>query len=150
VTRHVAYLTRTVAFSAAHRYYRPDWSDDENRRVFGPCSNPHGHGHNYVLEVTVQGSIDPVTGYSVDLGELDTLLRREVTAPLDHQHLNHAVPEFREGGRIPTCENILSWLWPRIAGGLPAAVRLIRLRLHEEPALRVDYYGGASAPGDAP
>ena len=146
----VAYLTRSVAFSAAHRYHRPDWSDDENRRVFGQCSNPHGHGHNYVLEVTVCGTIDPVTGYSIDLGELDHLLRREVVAPLDHQHLNHAIPEFHAGGRIPTCENILAWLWPRIVEGLPAAARLVRLRLREEPALHVDYFGGGPAPRDEP
>jgi len=144
----VAYLTRSVAFSAAHRYYRSDWSDDENRRVFGPCSNPHGHGHNYVLEVTLRGTIDAVTGYSTDLGMLDDILRRVVLVPLDHQHLNHAVAEFREGGRIPTCENILVWLWPRIAAGLPAPARLVRLRLHEEPALCVDYYGGGPASFD--
>lgn len=144
----VAYLTRSIAFAAAHRYYRPDWSDAENRRVFGACSNPHGHGHNYLLEVTVRGSIDPATGYSIDLGALDTLLRNEVAVPLDHQHLNHAVAEFREGGRIPTCENILAWLWPRLAAGLPADARLVRLRLHEDPSFRVDYYGGGPARAD--
>jgi 6-pyruvoyltetrahydropterin/6-carboxytetrahydropterin synthase len=144
----VAYLTRSVTFSAAHRYYRPDWSDDENRRTFGACANPFGHGHNYVLEVTVRGTIDPDTGYAIDLGVLDDLLQREVLRPLDHQHLNHAVAEFREGARIPTCENIVAWLWPRIALGLPQGARLIRLRLHEEPSLQVDYYGGQPAPAD--
>lgn len=138
----IAFLTRKVRFAAAHRYYRPEWSEEENRRVFGPCSNPHGHGHNYELEVTVKGEIDPVTGFSVDLGALDELLEREVTRPLDHQSLNHAVPAFAPGGQIPTTENILAYLWPRLEAGMPPGVRLHRLRLHEDPTFYVDYFGG--------
>jgi 6-pyruvoyltetrahydropterin/6-carboxytetrahydropterin synthase len=138
----VARLTRSVRFSAAHRYHRPDWEDAENARVFGPCANPHGHGHNYLLHVTVQGGIDPVTGFCVDLAALDGLLRREVTGPLDHRHLNHAVAEFAPGGLIPTCENILALLWPKLDAGMPQGVRLLRLRLEEEPGLTVDYFGG--------
>jgi 6-pyruvoyltetrahydropterin/6-carboxytetrahydropterin synthase len=145
-----ARLTRVVGFSAAHRYHRPEWSEAENRRVFGACANPHGHGHNYVLEVTVQGGIDDVTGFSADLAALDALLRREVVEPLDHQHLNHAVPEFGDAGMIPTCENIARWIWPRLAGGLPAGVQLVRLRLREDAALWVDYYGGDVAAHGAP
>jgi 6-pyruvoyltetrahydropterin/6-carboxytetrahydropterin synthase len=143
-----AYLTRSISFSAAHRYHRPDWTDEENRRVFGACHNPHGHGHNYTLQVTVSGRIDPATGFSADLALLDELLQREVKERLDHQHLNHAIEEFRDGGLIPTCENIVTLLWPRIEKGLPAGTRLIRLRLHEDPLLSVDYYGGRAAPGD--
>jgi 6-pyruvoyltetrahydropterin/6-carboxytetrahydropterin synthase len=109
--------------------------------VFGPCANPVGHGHNYVLDVTVSGGIDPRTGFSVNLGWLDELLRREVTDRMDHQHLNHALAEFAEGGHIPTCENILALLWPRLERGLPPGARLIRLRLHEDPNLYVDYFG---------
>ena len=138
----VAYLTRKVRFAAAHRYHRPEWSDEENRRVFGPCSNPHGHGHNYELEVTVKGEIDPVTGFSVHLGALDELLEREVKRTLDHQNLNHAVPEFAPGGQIPTTENILAYLWPRLEAGMPPGARLHRLRLHEDPTFYVDYFGG--------
>jgi 6-pyruvoyltetrahydropterin/6-carboxytetrahydropterin synthase len=138
-----ARLTRRVAFSAAHRYHRPEWSEAENRRAFGACANPHGHGHNYVLEVTVVAAVDPVTGFSVDLPSLDALLRREVVEPLDHQHLNHAVPAFADGGLIPTSENILIQLWPRLAGGLPAGARLERLRLHEDPTFHVEYRGDA-------
>lgn len=144
----IAYLTRRTSFAAAHRYHRPDWSDEENRRVFGACNNPVGHGHNYVLEVTVAGEIAPDTGFSVDLAALDALLTREVTEPLDHQHLNHAVDEFRAGGLIPTSENILAWLWPRLSAGLPTGVRLHRLRLHEDARLSVDYYGAGSGEGD--
>lgn len=139
----IAYLTRKVHFAAAHRYYRPEWSEDENRRVFGPCSNPHGHGHNYVLEVTVNGEIDPGTGFSVDLRALDSLLREEVVSVFDHRHINHAVEAFADGGLIPTCENLLAHLWPRLAAGLPAGVVLHRLRLHEDPMLYVDFFGGS-------
>ncbi len=141
-----ARLTRTIRFAAAHRYHRPEWSDDENRRVFGLCANPHGHGHNYVLEVTVEGAVDQRTGYSVDLSALDSLLEERVRRPLDHQHLNHAIPEFGPGAAIPTSESILLYLWPRIVEGLAAApgtatARLVRLRLHEDDRLYVDYSG---------
>ena len=133
-------LTRRVRFSAAHRYHRPEWSEERNREVFGACANPHGHGHDYLLEVTMEGEVDPLTGFSVDLGLLDRVLREEVLEPLDHQHLNHAVPEFAPGGRIPTTENILLFLWPRIAPRL-APARLLRLRLHENRDFFVDYEG---------
>ena len=131
-------LTRRVRFSAAHRYHRPDWSEERNRQVFGPCANPYGHGHDYLLEVTVEGEVDPVTGFSVDLGMLDGVLREEVVEPLDHQHLNHVVPEFAPGGLVPTTENILLLLWKRIRPRLGSA-RLVRLRLHENPDFFVEY-----------
>jgi len=140
-----AYLTRVIRFSAGHRYYRPEWSDERNRAVFGPCANPHGHGHSYTLEVTVAGVPDVVTGFAVDLAQLDDLLHREVFLQLDHQSLNHAVPEFEEGRAIPTTENLVIWIWRRIAPLIPA--RLVRLRLYEDPELFVDYFGGV-APED--
>lgn len=133
-------LTRKVRFSAAHRYHRPEWSEERNRDAFGPCANPHGHGHDYLLEVTVAGEVDPVTGFSVDLAALDRVLREEVIEPLDHQHLNHAVPAFAPGGLIPTTENILLLLWDRIAPRL-APERLVRLRLHENRDFYLDYAG---------
>jgi 6-pyruvoyltetrahydropterin/6-carboxytetrahydropterin synthase len=141
-----AYLTRRVRFAAAHRYYREEWSPEQNREVFGACSNEHGHGHNYRLDVTVEAAVSGTTGFSADLAALDAVLREEVVLPLDHQHLNHAVPAFQPGGDIPTSENILIWIWPRVAGRLPAGTRLHRLRLHEDVDLFVDYFGGAQAP----
>jgi 6-pyruvoyltetrahydropterin/6-carboxytetrahydropterin synthase len=138
----VMQLTRRVRFSAAHRYHRPEWSEARNRDAFGPCANPHGHGHDYLLEATVEGEVDPLTGFSVDLALLDRVLREEVVEPLDHQHLNHAVPEFAPGGLVPTTENILLLLWPRIAARL-APARLLRLRLHENRDFHVDYAGPA-------
>lgn len=137
-----AYLTRRVAFAAAHRYYRDDWPEERNTAVFGACANAHGHGHNYVLEATVEAGIDPETGFSVDLGALDSVLRDEVVARLDHRHINHDVPDFGAGGLIPTTENLAAWAWPRIAGRLPDGVRLHRLRLREDDTLWVDYFGG--------
>jgi 6-pyruvoyltetrahydropterin/6-carboxytetrahydropterin synthase len=133
-------LTRKVRFSAAHRYYRPEWSEERNRSVFGPCANPHGHGHDYLLEVTVAGEVDPETGFCVDLPMLDAALRDEVVAPWDHQHLNFAVPEFAPGGLVPTSENILHLAWERVSRRLEGA-RLVRMRLHENTDFYVDYEG---------
>jgi len=144
-----AFLTRSVRFSAAHRYWRPDWDETENRRVFGACANPHGHGHTYHLEVTVHGVVDELSGFAVDLAALDDLLRREVILPLDHRHLNHDVAEFAPGGRIPTTENLLIWLWPRIRAGLPSGALLHRLRLREDDTLWADYHGEGQDPGQA-
>lgn len=138
----LAYMTRRVTFAAAHRYWKDDWPEAKNRTIFGACANPHGHGHNYALEATVEGEIDPETGFSADLGTLDVVLRETVVDALDHQHINHAVPQFGPGGAIPTTENLLAWAWPRIVGRLPEGVRLHRLRLREDENLYVDYYGG--------
>lgn len=146
----VMYLTRVIRFAAAHRYHRPEWSEEENRRAFGACSNPHGHGHNYRLEVMVAGEPARDTGFSVDLGELDRVLQDVVVRPLDHQHLNHALPEFAPGGQIPTTENLLLWLWARLEPRMPGGARLVRLRLREEDDLFVDYYGPAPAPDPGP
>lgn len=136
------YLTRRATFAAAHRYWRDDWSEDRNRAVFGACANPHGHGHNYALEVTVGGPIDPETGFCVDLAVLDDVLREAVIAPLDHQHINHAVPEFGPGGAVPTTENLAVWAWERVASRLPGGVRLHRVRVREDDSLHADYFGG--------
>jgi 6-pyruvoyltetrahydropterin/6-carboxytetrahydropterin synthase len=92
------FLTRKAEFSAAHFYFNPAWSEEENERVFGKCANRQGHGHNYTLEVTVAGEIDPVTGFVVDLKELKDIMEREVVGVFDHRHLNHEVPEFADDG----------------------------------------------------
>lgn len=144
------YLTRTVRFSAAHRYFRPEWSEERNRETFGACANPHGHGHNYVLEVMVGGLPDADTGFSVDLAALDEMLRVEVRERFDHQHINHAIPTFAEGGRIPTTENLLVYLWDRLVAGVPGGARLVRLRLREDVDLWADYYGPETKSGPPP
>ena len=134
----MVYLTRKIEFSASHRYNNPALSPEENRRVFGKCNNPHGHGHNYTLEVTVKGDVNPKTGFVVDLKELKETLNREVIEALDHRHLNKEVPEFFE--QIPTTENLAIAIWNRLQGKLHVA-QLHRVRVYELPDLFVDFYG---------
>src|SRR3954454_25188124 len=90
----MVYLTRKAEFSAAHYYHNPQWSAEENARVFGKCSNLNGHGHNYTLEVTVKGKIDSKTGFAVDLKELKDIMNREVVHAMGPRHLNKELPEF--------------------------------------------------------
>src|SRR5512140_1951721 len=116
-----ASLTRRVAFAAAHRYRRPEWSDERNEAVFGPCSRPHYHGHSYVCDVTVEGEIDSITGFAMDLGELDAILAEEVYKRFDHRNINLEVPEFADGLLVPTGENLARFLFDRVAARLPAA-----------------------------
>ncbi len=97
-------VKRRAYFNAAHRLYRPDWSDEKNSEVFGKCNNPNWHGHNYVLFVELTGDIDSETGYVVDLKWLSSLIKHEVIEKLDHKNLNLDVPEL--GGVNPTAENI--------------------------------------------
>src|SRR5487761_1846749 len=105
-------LTRKAEFSSAHYYYNEAWSPQENKRVFGKCSNRNGHGHNYTLEVTVRGEVDPESGLVVDLKEMKEIIEREVVSVYDHRHLNHEVPEFKAA--IPTTENIAIAIWRRL------------------------------------
>ena len=132
-------LERRYRFSASHLYRRPDWSEEENRARFGKCANLPGHGHNYRLWVGVQGEIDPATGFVIDLGQLDELVRERVVERLDHQHINSALPEFGVGGAIPTSENLVWWIHERLAGELPGGARLVRLRLAEDEDLAAEW-----------
>src|ERR1700757_1491099 len=134
----MVYLTRKCEFSASHYYHNPDFTEEENRRIFGKCANLNGHGHNYPLEVTVKGSVDPKTGFVVDLKQLKDTLDREVMDALDHRHLNREVPEFAK--QIPTTENLAIAIWHRLEKHLRVA-RLHRVRLYELPDLFVDFYG---------
>ena len=134
--------TKRFEFSAAHRYWNPDWSAEQNIQVFGKCTNPYGHGHNYVLEVTVAGEVDSVTGKVINVTDLKQIVGRVLT-DFDHKHLNEDTPYFRE--RQPTTENIVQVLWTLITPGLPEGVRLHRLRLYETSDIFADYYGGATA-----
>ncbi len=130
--------TRLVRFNAAHRVYNPAWSDAENARVFGKCNNPNWHGHNYTLEVTVEGTPDPETGYTFDLGELKRIAEREVVAHLDHRNLNLDVPFL--AGTIPTTENLVVACWRQLEGKV-APARLARLKLWETENHYVEYDG---------
>ena len=134
----MVYLTRKAEFSASHYYHNPELSAEENQRLFGKCNNPNGHGHNYTLEVTVKGEVDPRSGFVLDLKRLKQILNREVLDAFDHRFLNKEVPEFAT--RIPTTENIAISVWQRLQPQLRPA-QLHRVRVYETPDLFVDYYG---------
>jgi len=136
-------LTRKVEFSAALVCSNPAWSEAENLRVYGANANPHGHGHNYMLEVTVEGRPDAVTGMVFDLRELKEILNQEVVEPMDHRFLNREVPPFDRV--IPTTENIAREIWTRIEPRVRGPnVRLRNVRLYETADLYVDYGGHPS------
>lgn len=135
--------TRRVHFSAAHRLHRPEWSDARNTEVFGECANPLWHGHNYELDVTVEGPIDPTTGFVMDLKHLRDVLEERVIRDVDHRNLNLQVSWM--DGINPTAENLVVAIWNRVALTLPTGVRLVRIVLHETPRNAVEYLGEADA-----
>jgi 6-pyruvoyltetrahydropterin/6-carboxytetrahydropterin synthase len=128
-------LERIYRFSAAHLYRRPEWSEEENRRRFGRCSWPPGHGHNYRLTVRVAGEPEPATGFVIGLPELDRWVAERVLDRVDHRHLNEALEEFGPGGRVPSSENLVLWMRARLSEGLPEGCRLVGLRLAEDDDL---------------
>jgi len=134
-------ITRREEFSAAHRLHNPELSDEENRRIFGICNNPHGHGHNYEIEVTVRGAVPDANGMVMNLTDLMGLLRERVVLELDHKNLNHDVPFLQ--GVVPTAENIAVAVWNRIEPEIRRypGCRLHRIRLYESRNNFVEYRG---------
>ena len=137
-------LTRRATFSASHFYWNPAWTQERNEAVFGKCANRNSHGHNYTLEVTVTGAIDPVTGFVVDLKWLKDLMELKVLSVYDHRHLNHEVPEF--ANTIPTTENIAIAIWNRLEAPVAAAgtSKLSRIRVYETNDIFAEYRGEAA------
>ncbi len=133
-----AHLTRRYWFSASHRLHSDAMSDDENRRTYGKCNNPHGHGHNYALEVTVAGPVDSRTGMVCDIVELDSFVAREILEPFDHSNLN-MLETFRE--QVPTTENLCTAIYERLARGFRAAA-VEKVRLEETMLNSFEYAGG--------
>ena len=131
-------VARRVHFNAAHRLHNAQQSDEWNRTTFGPCNNPNYHGHNYELDIMVEGEIDPATGYVVDVAVLKQLAEQHVLSQLDHRNLNLDVPWFRD--RLPSAENIAVYCWEQLAPRIPRG-RLAKLRLWETPRNYVDYDG---------
>lgn len=131
-------LYRKAHFNAAHRLFLPQWSDEKNVSVFGKCSNPNYHGHNYELEVGITGPIDPVTGFVMDVAELKALIKTEVEDPFDHKNLNLEVPEFKD--LIPTVENIAQVIWAKLRGRISMQYD-ITVKLYETPRNFVVYTG---------
>jgi 6-pyruvoyltetrahydropterin/6-carboxytetrahydropterin synthase len=130
-------LGRRYRFSASHRLHSTHLSEEENCRVFGKCNNPHGHGHNYVVEVSVSGNVDPATGMIANLADLDGFVERQVLDAFDHKSLNEEVPAFRE--TVPTTENLCVEIFERLKG-FPKA-RLERVRIEETSNNSFEYAG---------
>ncbi|MFQ5689022.1 MAG: 6-pyruvoyl tetrahydropterin synthase family protein [Gemmatimonadota bacterium] len=135
-----ARLTRVVEFPAGHRYFRPEWTEQENAERFGKCSAAPGHGHNYRCEITVEGEIAPETGMVIDLVRLDALLARWITEPMDHAFLND-LPEFAADSLVPTSENLARVIWRRLAPVLPSRCTLRVVRVCEDSSLWAEYRG---------
>ncbi|MFO7586926.1 MAG: 6-carboxytetrahydropterin synthase [Gemmatimonadota bacterium] len=134
-----ARVTRRVHFCAGHRLHNPAWDDERNRATYGLCNNPNGHGHNYDLEVTVEGDVDPETGYVMDLKRLKSLLGTAVLEDLDHANLNVDVPWLEDV--VPTTENLALAIWRRLEERV-GDVRLVSVRLWETERNMVEYRGG--------
>lgn len=132
-------LSRTIHFNAAHRLFRRDRSEEWNRATYGSAANPSGYGHNYALEVAVEGEIDPVDGMVLNLVDLDRILKEEIDRPLDHRNLNEEIAEFRE--TVPTAENLARWIWDRVDARLVrdgCRCRVASLTLTVTPTFRVE------------
>jgi len=133
-------ITRRAEFSSSHVCAQPSLSPEKNRELYGAASNPNGHGHNYVLEVTLEGEPDPVTGMVFDLKTLKEIINKTVVEPMDHRFLNYEVPPFDR--IVPTAENLAAEIWnrlqPHFAGD---RARLHNVRLFETEDLYVDYAG---------
>ena len=133
------FITRQVHFNSAHRLHNPTKSQAWNKKQYGLCTNPHWHGLNYVLEVTLKGVPDPVTGYIMDLGELKRILQEAVVGKCDHRNLNDEVPFLRH--IIPSTENLVIAFWAQIEPHIKAPATLHAVRLYETPRNYADYYG---------
>ncbi len=134
----VVQITRIVRFNCAHRVWNPALSEAENARLFGKCNNPNWHGHNYTLEVTVDGPVDPTTGFVVNLRDVKAVVEREIVDVVDHKNLNLDVPFM--AGTIPSTENFVLAIW-RVLAPAVAPARLARLKLWETENQYVEYDG---------
>jgi len=136
----MTYLVRRETFNAAHRLFRKDWSDEKNLEVFGKCSNPNWHGHNYELFVTIKGEVDPETGFVINLKDLSKIVKHRVIEKLDHSNLNLDV-SFMEG-LITSAENIAIAIWNEIEGDIAAlGCELHCVKLAETENNVVEHYG---------
>ena len=131
-------ISRKAHFNAAHKLYRPDWSDEKNESVFGKCANENFHGHNYDLTVSLTGKVDPETGYVYDLGKLKEIIKQEVEDYLDHKNLNLDIPEFKNLN--PTAENIAILIYDRLINHFKPDYKL-KITLFETPRNFVEYSG---------
>ncbi len=134
------YITRRETFNAAHRLFRPEWDDEKNLQVFGKCSNPNWHGHNYVLYVTVKGEVDPQTGFLINLKDLSKILKEKVTEKLDHKNMNLEVDFMKD--RITSTENLAIGVWEQIEEPLrQLGATLHCVKVYETEKNSAEYYG---------
>ena len=134
------YLTRRERFSSAHRMFRQDLSDEENMKVYGKCSNPLWHGHNYVLKVTVKGEPDPEVGYFMNATRLKEIINEKVIAKLDHKNMN--VETDFMAGKVATTENLAIAIWDELRAPLAAEGALLHcIRVEETENNFIEYYG---------
>ncbi len=132
------YLTRRESFSAAHRLFLPNLSDEENEKMFGKCSNPNWHGHNYTLEVVIAGEVDPVTGFVLNIKKLKEIIRENVIEKVDHKNLNIDTDFMK--GIIPTSENITMAIWKQLVSKIPNG-KLYSVKLYETENNYFEYKG---------
>jgi 6-pyruvoyltetrahydropterin/6-carboxytetrahydropterin synthase len=137
----MVYLSRLEHFNAAHKLYNPQWSEEKNKAVFGPCSNENWHGHNYELIVTVKGLPDPDTGFVIDLKQLSILIREHIIEQVDHKNLNLDVPFMQH--QLASTENLIMAFWKILDPLIPgiSSARLHSLKLYETPRNFVEYFG---------
>lgn len=133
------FLTRRVTFAAAHRYRVATWSDQKNAEAFGLCARPNYHGHSYVCDVTVTGTVDATTGFVADLSVLDAALAVEVRDRFDHANINVDVPEFADGKLMPTGENLARFICDRVQAAIGSAARVVRVVVAEDSTLSATY-----------
>ena len=136
----MVYLTRVEHFNAAHKLFNPAWNQEKNEAVFGKCANENWHGHNYELQVTLKGAVDPDTGFLFDVKKLSQLINEHVIEKVDHKNLNVDV-EFLKGKMCST-ENLAIGIWEQLNPHLPASVQLHCIKLYETPRIFVEYFGG--------
>ena len=135
------YLTRRETFSACHRLHSNDLSDKENKELYGKCNNPNGHGHNYSVEVSVKGLVDPSTGMVMNISDLKSIMKSKIMDPLDHKHLDLDVEFFHKNGIVSTTENVAVFIWQNIVDQLPENVGLHEVKIWETDKNIVSYKG---------
>lgn len=139
----MVFITRRETFNAAHRLFREDWDDKKNLEVFGKCSNPNWHGHNYVLYVTVKGDVDPETGFVMNLKDLSQIIRSRVTEPLDHKNMNLEVDFMKN--KLASTENLAIGIWQQLEGPVSENGAVLHcVKLEETEKNFVTYYGDAN------
>jgi len=146
----IAYVTRIESISSAHRLHCKALSEEENCKIYGPCNNPNGHGHNYKMEITVKGEVDPVTGMVMNVTDLKAMIHKYVFTVMDHKHLDKDVAIFRNTGIVSTTENLVVVVWNLLVDKMPKNAKLYRVKIHETPKNVAEYFGELScdAEGD--